>query len=395
MTMPLTGIRILEFTHVISGPFCGMLLGDLGADIIKLEKPGEGEYGRTAGAKTSSGVSLWYPSYNRNKQGITLNFKNSKAKKILKEIIQQSDVLIENFRPGLLAEMGFGYEELKKIKPDIIMVSISGFGQYGPYSLKTAFDMTVVAMGGFMAVNGPPGGMPMKAGPAVSDFLAGLYGALATMAALRHRDKTGEGQYIDVAMMDSVMSILETSFAESKVLGKEPERTGNRRPYTAPSNVFSAKDDYVYIAALFQSHWENLCKAMGKAEILQDPRFTTGQLRKKNEEAVETVVSEWVKQHTVAEVLDLLEGLAIPCSPVKKISDLVVDPHIAARESLVEVDYPGVGLFPMAAFAPRFSSIKPLIKRPPLLGENNKDIVCDLLGYSIAEFQQMADEGVF
>ena len=381
MNKPLEDIRIVELSHVISGPFCGMLLGDLGAEMIKVENPDCGDYSRTAGAKTTEGISLWFPSFNRNKKSITLNLKHSKAKEILTQLVRESDVLLENFRPGLLEEMGFGYEDLKTINPQIIMVSISGFGKKGPYEKKTAFDMTTAAMSGFMAVNGLPD-MPMKTGPAISDFLAGLYGALAVVAAVRYRDKTGKGQFIDVAMMDSAMSVLESAFAELTILKQEPQRIGNRRPNNAPSNVFKASDNFIYIAALFQVHWEKLCKLMGREDLLNIAEYKTMQDRYRHADAIEAIVAEWVKTKTAMEAVKELEEQLIPCALVNGLQTVMDDPNVKARKSIVEFDYPGLGQFPVAAFTPRFSEIEIDVNRPPLLGENNREILGNLLGYS-------------
>lgn len=393
MKKPLEGIRIIEFSHVISGPFCGMLLGDLGAEMIKIERPGEGDYTRTAGAKTADGISIWYPAFNRNKKSITLNFKNPKAKEIVRDLVKTSDALIENFRPGLLGEMGLGFEDLKKINPNIIMASISGFGKNGPYEKKTAFDMTAVAMGGFMAVNGLPE-IPLKTGPAVSDFLSGLYGALAVVSALRYRDKTGKGQFIDISMMDSVMSILESSFAEYTVLGREPQRIGNRRPNNAVSTVFKAKDNYIYIAAMFQSQWENMCRLMNREDLLADPRIATMQMRYQHADELEKIVADWAIDKTVAEIVELLEKFSIPNAPVQRIPEVIEDPNVKARDSIVYFDYPGIGKYPVAAFTPRFSEIPWEMKRPDLLGESNKDVFCNLLDYTEAEFKTMQEEGI-
>lgn len=388
MNKPLEGIRVLEFTHVISGPFCGMMLGDLGAEVIKIENPTNGEYTRTAGARTPDGVSLWYPAFNRNKKSITLNLKDERANDILTKLVKDCDVLLENFRPGLLAEMGFGYEDLKKINPHIIVASISGFGKNGPYENKTAFDMTIAAMSGFMAVNGLPD-IPMKTGPAISDFLSGLYGALAIVSALRFRDKTGKGQFIDVSMMDSAMSILESSFAELTILKREPQRIGNRRPNNAPSTVFKASDDFVYIAALFQKHWEKLCMLMGREDLLAVPEYKTMQDRYKCADEIEAIVTEWVKDKTADEVLQLLEEQLIPCARVNRLQSVLDDPNVKARNSIIEFDYPGLGKYPTAAFTPRFSEITVDITRPPLLGENNTDVYCNLLGYTEEEYQEL------
>lgn len=392
MNKPLEGIRIVELTHVISGPFCGMLLGDLGAEMIKVENPESGDFTRTAGAKTPEGVSLYFPTFNRNKKSVTLNLKDDKAKELLIKLIKESDVLLENFRPGLLEKMGFGYEDLKKINPQIIVASISGFGKNGPYEKKTAFDMTVAAMSGFMAVNGLPE-LPMKTGPAISDEFSGLYAALAIVAAIRYRDKTGKGQFIDVSMLDSAMSIIESSFAEVAILDKQPNRIGNRRFNNGPSNTFKASDDFIYIAALFQKHWENLCKLMGREDLLTEPKFKTGQDRFKYADEVEAIVADWVKTKTAAEAIKELEELLIPCAPVNNLQSVMDDPHVKARNSIVEFEYPGLDKkFPVVAFTPRFSEIVVDAVRPPMLGEHNQEVYCGLLGCTEEEYEEMKKE---
>lgn len=396
MSKPLEGIRVLEFTHVIAGPFCGMLLGDLGADIVKIEKPGEGEYGRIAGPKMPNGTSLWFPNYNRNKKGITLNFKTPEAMEIVRRLVAQSDVLLENFRPGLLDEMGLGYEEIKKINPRIILVSLSGFGQEGPYARKTAFDMTVLALGGLMGLTGETEGIPMKMGTAVSDFVAGLYGVIGTLSALRHRDITGKGQFVDVAMLDAVLSMLETNIADYLLTGNEPGRPGNRRIYTAPSNVFPTSDGYIYVAGFFQSHWEKLCKLMQDDEMLNDPRLANGAGRKKNESEVERRISAWTKTKSVEELTQLMEEQGIPCAPINKMKDIVNDPHVKHRKSIVNFEYPGVGSFATAGFPVKFSDITTEVRlRPPVLGEHNKAVICEQLGFSEEEYERMILQDVF
>jgi crotonobetainyl-CoA:carnitine CoA-transferase CaiB-like acyl-CoA transferase len=393
MDKALEGIRVIEFTHVISGPFCGMLLGDLGAEMIKIENPGSGDYTRTAGAKTPEGISLWYPAFNRNKKSITLNLKDPKAREIVRSLVAESDVVVENFRPGLLDEMGLGYETLKGINSRIIMASISGFGKTGPYEKKTAFDMTTVAMSGFMAVNGLPDA-PMKTGPAISDFLAGLYGALAIVSALRYREHTGKGQFIDVSMMDSAMSILESAFAELTILKRDPKRIGNRRPNNSPSTVFKAVDDYIYIAALFQTHWEKLCRLMHREDLLAVAEYKTMQDRYKCADEIEAIVANWVKDQTAEEVLKKLEDELIPCARVNRLQNVLDDPNVKARNSIVEFDYPGVGKYPVVAFTPRFSEIAATVQRPPLLGENNFEILGELLGYSSEELKKLESERI-
>lgn len=395
MNKPLEGIKILELTHVIAAPFCGMLLGDLGAEIIKVEKPGEGEYGRIAGPRHPDGTSLWYPNYNRNKKGITVDLKQIKGIEIIKNLVKESDIFLENFRPGLLAEMGLGYEDIKSINPNIIMVSLSGYGQEGPYAMKTAFDMTIMAIGGLMGITGEADGIPMKMGTAVSDFVAGLYGVIGTLAALRHRDLTGEGQYVDVSMLDGVLSILETSIAEFDHKGKEPPRPGNRRVYTAPSNVFKAKDGYIYIAAFFQNHWRKICQLMDREYLVDHEKFVSGNLRKQNEGEVEAIISDWCKHKTVDEIESLLEENGIPCAPVNSIERVINDKHIQQRKSIISFDYPGVGEFRVAGFPVKFSKIDTSLNfRANTLGEHNDEIICGMLGYSKEEYEELQKKGV-
>lgn len=390
---PLKGIRVLDFTHVISGPFSTMLLADFGAEVIKIEKPDEGEFYRAEGTKNDAGVSIVYPNYNRNKKGITLNIKSPEAIKILKDLVAKSDVFVENQRPGLLASIGLGYEDLKKINPGLIYASISGFGQTGPYATKPAFDMTIAAISGLMSVNGLEGTVPTKTGAAFSDFISGIYAALGIVIALRKRDSTGEGSYIDVGMFDSIVSVLDDFIPKYKVTGKEPTRFGNRRAGFAPVNVFSTKDGYVYIAGSFQKQWEALARLIGKEELISDPRFLTNSDRKAHEETLEAFVENWSSNLTNIEVVSLLENAHIPCAPVKTIGELVDDEHIKARNTIVECDYPGIGTYAMAANPIRISDYEQPVERAPLLGEHNEEVLSKFLGYSLEKIQGLKKEG--
>lgn len=388
MSKALEGIRVLEFTHVISGPYCGMLLGDLGADVIKMEKPGEGEFYRAEALKNENGVSLVYPNYNRNKSGITLNLRADEAKEITLDLIKKTDIFVENLRPGLLKKMDLGYEDLKKVNPGLIMVSISGFGQTGPYAEKPAYDMTISAVSGFMSVNGV-NGMPMKSGPAISDFLAGIYGAMGAIAALRHREKTGEGQFVDISMMECSMSILDAFFAQSRFTGMDPIGLGNRRANYAPVNVFRTKDGFVYIAASLQKNWELLARLMNREDLIINPLYAQAPIRKENEISLEKIVEEWTSKQTSKELLELLDGHNMPCAPVQNIQEVMNDPQVKARKSIVEFDYPDVGNYPVAALTPKFSTMETSLRRAPMLGENNEQIYCDLLGYSKEKYEKL------
>ncbi|MDR1193905.1 MAG: CoA transferase [Peptococcaceae bacterium] len=381
MSKALEGIKVLELTHVISGPVCGMLLGDLGAEIIKVERPGTGEFYREEALKNADGISLIFPNYNRNKKSITLNYKAEEGREVLLRLVKWCDILVENFRPGLLNKMGLGYEALRGINPGLIMVSISGFGQTGPYAMKPAYDMTIAAYSGLMSLNGPAG-QPTKTGPAVSDFLSGIYGALAAVAALRARERSGEGQYIDVAMLDCAMSILDAFFAQSHFTGVEPGGMGNRRANYAPVNAFQAKDGAVYIAATLQKHWEALTRLMGREDLTDDPRCANAIERKKYEPEVEGAVAAWTAGLSSAELIQMLETNGIPCAPVLGVKQARQDPHVRERASIMEFDYPGLGAYPVPAFPPRFSTLETSARRAPLLGEHDDEVYGGLLGYT-------------
>ncbi|WP_392561098.1 CaiB/BaiF CoA-transferase family protein [Orbus sturtevantii] len=395
MKGPMEGVRILDFTHVISGPFSTMLLADMGAEVIKIEKPGEGEFYRAEGTKNEAGVSIVYPNYNRNKKGITLNIKSSKAVELLKKMVAKADVFVENQRPGLLASIGLGYEDLKAINPKIIYASISGFGQDGPYARKPAFDMTIAAISGLMSVNGIEGTVPTKTGAAFSDFISGIYAALGIVAALRKRDKTGEGSYVDVGMFDSILSVLDDFIPKYKVTGKEPTRFGNRRAGFAPVNVFPVKNgEYVYIAGSFQKQWEALASLIGREELITDPRFKDNTGRKQHEALLESIVEEWSLTKTSQDAVIELEKAGIPCAPVKGIGDLFKDEHIQARNSIIECDYPGIGKYAMAANPIRISNYQQPVERAPMLGEHNESILNELLGYTADDIVLLKREGV-
>ncbi|MDR2478371.1 MAG: CoA transferase [Treponema sp.] len=393
MSKALDGIKVLELTHVISGPVCGMILGDLGAEIIKVERPGTGEFYREQALKNADGVSLVFPSYNRNKKGVTLDYKEERGRALLLGLVKWCDVLIENLRPGLLNKMGLGYEELRKINPKLIMVSISGFGQTGPYAMKPAYDMTISAISGFMSLNGPEG-QPTKAGPAVSDFLSGIYGALSVLAALRNRDKTGEGQYIDISMMDCAMSILDAFFAQSQFTGVEPGGMGNRRANYAPVNAFKTKNGSVYIAASLQKHWEALTRLMGREDLYDNPLYADSNARKKREDELEALVGTWTMRFESAELIEMLEKNDIPCAPVQSINQVRNDPQVQARKSILEFDYPGLGSYPVPATVPRFSTMEIQTRRAPLLGEYNDEVFGGLLGCTLEELKQLKEKNI-
>ena len=392
MSRALQGIKVVELSHVVTGPFCGMLLADMGADVIKIERPGKGEFYRSEGKKNQRGVSLIYPSYNRNKKGVTLNIQASQAKEILFGLIKDCDIFIENYKPGLLKRLGMGYDELKKINPSLIMVSISGFGQTGPFADHLAYDMTITAISGVMSVSGWPD-EPMRSGVSMVDFAAGMYGAISALGALRHRENTGEGQYIDISMMETAMSYLDAYLAENKFTDVEPRGVGNRRPNYAPLNLFPTNDGNIMISCLTESHWHKLTELMERKDLIDVPGYETALDRKRNQEGLEKIIADWTKEFSTDELAKKLEEIGIPSAPVLSVRQVIKHPQVIARESILEFDYPEIGAYPTARFVPRFSTLEVPEIRAPLLGEHNNEIY-GRLGYSAEEIEKLHKDGV-
>ena len=381
MDAPLEGIKVLDLSRVLAGPFCCMMLGDMGADVVKVERVGRGDDVRSVGDKVG-GESLYYLMMNRNKRGVTLDFRHPEGIALLKALVQKADVLVENFRAGTMEKMGCGYEVLKEINPRLIMASISGFGQDGPYADYACYDMIAQAMSGLMDLTGEPDRPPVTTGTFVVDYSSGLYAALGIVGALRAREATGVGQRVDVALLDTAVSFLITAIPEYLLLGKKMTRRGNRDRYCAPANLFRAKDGrWVFVAAATDSLFPRLLKVMGREEVLQDPRFAKNEARMNHIEEAEALLAEWVKARTADEVVSLVRGAGLPCAKVATIDEVVEDPQVRHREMLVEIEHPTVGRFPMHGLNIHYSHTRQEIRRPaPLLGQHNEEIYGEWLG---------------
>ncbi len=395
MQPPLEGIKVLDVSRVLAGPYCCMLLGDMGADVVKVERVGRGDDVRSVGDKVG-GESLYYMMMNRNKRGVTLDFRNPRGIELLKSLVREADVLVENFRAGTMEKMGCGYDVLKEINPRLVMASISGFGQDGPYADYACFDMIAQAMGGLMDLTGEPGRPPVTTGTFLVDYASGIYAAFGILGALRARDATGEGQHVDVALLDTAVSFLITAIPEYLLLGKKMTRRGNRDRYAAPSNLFEARDGrFVYIASATDSLFPRLLEVIGLTEMLQDPRFVTNETRMRNVEASEAVLSEWVSERTADEVVDLVRGAGLPCAKVATIDEVVEDPQVRHRDMLVEIDHPTVGRFPMHGLNIHYSGSQQSIRRPPpLLGQHNQEVYEEWLGLDADAISGLAEDGV-
>ena len=390
----LEGVRVLDLSRVLAGPFATMMLADMGAEVIKIEVPKTGDDSRQFGPFLN-GESSYYMNLNRNKKGITLNLKG-RGKEIFLEMVKKADIVVENYRPGTMEKLGLGYEELKKINPRIVYGAVSGFGHYGPYKDRAGYDIIGQAMSGLMSTTGWPGGEPTRTGTAMSDILAGLSVTIGILAALRHRDVTGQGQKVDVSLVDATVASMEIINQIYLVEKRLPERIGNRYESTYPYDSFKANDGSMVIGAANDKLWLKLCHIMGQPELGAKPEFDTNWKRVQEHEAVKAVVEAWTMTKSVKEIVDVLLENGIPAAPINNIEQVVNDPHIAgAREMFVEVDHPKAGKMKITGCHIKLSKTKPCIKTPaPLLGQHNDEVYKELLGLSIENIAAMKKDGL-
>lgn len=387
----LEGLKILDFTRVYSGPYCTMLLADLGAEVIKVEAVGRGDDTRSF-YPIKNGQSGYFTYLNRSKKSITLNLKAPEGKQAALELAQWADVVVENFSAGTINKLGLGYDAVKEVNPGVIYASISGFGQSGPYSKKAAYDAVAQAMGGMTYLTGYPDSDPVKVGPAISDAATGVHTAVAILAALHYREKTGKGQYIDVAMLDTVFSMLENSVPIMTLLGKNPQRIGNANPGSAPYNMYHTSDGAVFIATANDSLFKRLIGVMGRPELIDDPRFNTNPNRKLHETEIDPIVEAWTKTHTSAEVERLLDEVGVPVASAKSVAQLLEDPQLRHRGMLVEHDLPGVGPVKFPGNPLKLQLTPPdASRRAPRLGEHTEEVLAGVLGYSAGRIQAMRE----
>jgi CoA:oxalate CoA-transferase len=395
MAKPLVGITVLDLTRVLAGPFCTMILSDLGAEIIKVEIPGTGDDSRAFGPFIGS-RSLYFLSINRGKKSISLNLKTDKGKLLLKELVKKADIIVENYRPGTMEKLGLGYVVLKEINPRLIYAASSGFGHSGPYSQKPAYDILAQAMGGIMSITGWQGSAPTRVGMSLGDITASLFTAIGINAALYQREKTGLGQKIDVAMLDSQVAILENALVRYQAEGHNPEPLGNRHPTITPFQAYRAEDDYFVVAVGNDSLWQTFCQAIDHPELLADPRFTSNKLRTENILELNTILEPVFLTRKAQDWLDLFEQVKLPCAPINSIDKVMRDPQVLARNMIVEVQDRVAGTVKIAGNPIKMTSVpeQPDRGRVPEVGEHNLEIYGGLLGLSDAEINQLQSEGV-
>lgn len=391
----LSNITVLDLTRVLAGPFCSMMMADMGAKVIKIENPKGGADERSMGP-FKNGESAYSMNLNRNKKGVTMNLKDPRAKEMFLEMVKKADVVLENFRPGTMEKLGLGYETLKKTNPMIIYGAVSGFGHTGRYSQKPGYDIIAQAMGGLMSTTGWSGGEPTRTGTAMGDVLGGLSCTIGVLAALNARSIIGEGQKVDIALVDSVVASLEIINMIYFVEGRIPERIGNRYESTYPYDSFKAKDGSLVIGAANNKLWQVLAKLMGREDLIEDPRYTNVKDRVAHHDELNKVVNDWTGKYTVQEVYDKVDGAGVPCAPIYSIAQVAADPHIAGdRQMFVECEHPVAGKLKLTGSHLKLSETPAGIRTPaPALGQDNAEVFGDFLGYTPEKVAELKNEGV-
>lgn len=391
----LDGVRVLDLTRVLAGPYCGMMLADMGAEVIKIELPGRGDDSRKNGPFVN-GESAYYMNLNRNKRGMTLDLKSEEGKRIFKELVKKSDIVLENYRPGVMKRLGLDYEELKKINPAIIYGAVSGFGQYGPYSQRAGYDILGQAMSGLMSTSGWPGGAPTRTGTAMSDVLGGLNVCIGVLAAYVNRLKTGEGEMVDVSLVDATVSSLEIINMIYLCTGRVPTRIGNRYEAIAPYDSFEAKDGMVIIACGNDKLYGSL-KGVLQIPELEDEKFASNALRVQNHAPLKEIIEAWTRERNIDDIVDTLLAAGIPSGPINTIDRVVKDPHIAgARQMFVDLEHPVAGPMKLTGNQIKLTNHPVQIDRPaPTLGQHTEAILADVLGIDHEDYQKLVDSHIF
>ncbi|MGE5649028.1 MAG: CaiB/BaiF CoA transferase family protein [Bacillota bacterium] len=399
-------IRVLDLTRVLAGPWCAQNLADLGADVIKIERPGAGDDTRHWGPpylKDAEGrdttEAAYYLAANRGKKSVTLDIATSEGQDIVRALARESDVVLENYKVGQLKKYGLDYESLKREKPDLVYCSITGFGQDGPYAQRAGYDFIVQGMGGFMSITGErddlPGGGPQKAGVAISDLMTGMYATIAVMAALAHRDRTGEGQYIDMALLDVQVAMLANMNTNYLASGKAPARWGNAHPNIVPYQTFATCDGHIIVAVGNDGQYRKFVEAGGQPWLAVDERFATNPMRVRHRGTLVPMLAEMVKSKTKQEWIDLLEAAGVPCGPINNLDEVFGNPQVRARGMRVDLPHPSGGTVQLVGSPIKMSATPPRYDAPPpLLGQHTREVLGEMLGKSEEEIAALREKGV-
>ena len=403
MPGPLDGVRVIDLTRILAGPFASMLMADLGADVIKVEQPGTGDPARgngpflsPAGGETNEQeFSSYFMSINRGKRGAALDLANPKGREALLRLVETADVLMENFRPGAMARLGLDYEAVRARNPRVVMCSVSGFGQTGPYAQRPALDVIVQGMGGMLSITGEPGGGPVRPGASIGDITAALFATVAVQSALIERERSGEGQFIDIGMLDCQVAIMENAFTRYFALGQIPQPLGTRHPSSTPFQAFRTSDGHVVVAIMGGStdQWPLFCAAIDHVELIDDERYATGWSRTQNYDALIPVIEEAMLTKTTAEWVETLNGMGVPAGPVQNIAQVAADPQVNHRDMFVELPHPALGPVTFTGNPIKLSRTPSGPSRvPPRLGEHTDEVLAEA-GLSPADIAALRSDG--
>tara|TARA_A100001037_G_scaffold306870_1_gene357885 strand:+ start:7584 stop:8774 length:1191 start_codon:yes stop_codon:yes gene_type:complete len=395
MVMPLDHIRVIDLSRVLAGPFCTMMLGDMGAEIIKIENPDGGDDTRGWPPFYEGGESSYFQSVNRNKKSLTLDLKSEEGKKILKELIKKSDVLIQNFRPGAIERLGFGWDVCKKINPKLIYSSVSGYGQNGPYRERPAYDILLQAEGGLMSITGPSDGSGYKTGIAIADLTTALFTIQGILLAIISREKTGLGQEIDVSIQDGQAALMSHAAGNFFATSVPPGRLGNEHPSIAPYRDFCCSDGQLIVAAANDSLWQRFAKAIGREDLANDNAWGKNAARVKNRKVLDKEIEKTMKQKSRAEWCKIISEAGVPCGPIRNIQELTKDPQIKHRDMIVEIEHAKTGVLKMMGIPVKLSKTPgKVLLPPPLLGEHTDEILTEIIKYTKSDIDSLREEKI-
>ncbi len=393
MNGPLEGLRVVELARTLAGPYCGMMLADMGAEVIKVEQPGVGDETRGYSPPEMNGESTYYLSLNRNKKGITANLKSKEGQEIVKELVRNSDILIENFRYGAMEKFGLEYDKLKEINPRLIYCAVTAFGRTGPMKNEPGYDLLLQGFGGIMSVTGEADGLPMRVGFSIVDLTTAIYASNAILLALLVRAKTGRGQYVETSLMESIISLQCYHAQGVFATGKSPGRFGTGHPNIVPYQVFETKDKYIIIAVPNDWLWKKMCSALGMEDLMDDPRFATNASRVANRDLLISLMLKITKAESASEILKKLRQVGVPSGPVNDISQSLAHPQVEQREMIQEVQHPTIGVLKVLGIPMKLSETPGSIRMaPPLLGQHTTEVL-KALGYSAQKIEQLREKG--
>lgn len=394
MPGPLDGIKVLDLTRVLAGPYATMLLGDLGAEVIKIEQPGTGDESRNFGP-FKNGFSLYFMSVNRGKRSVTLNLKTERGQAIFRQLLAHTDIVVENFRPGTMKKLGLDYDTLKAEHPSLIYAACSGFGQTGPYAQQGAYDMIIQGMGGIISITGEPEGPPVRVGTSISDITAALFTTIGVLSALHHRNQTGKGQFVDVAMLDSLVAVLENAVVRYFATGEAPKPLGARHPAITPFEAFASADGHVIIALGNDTLWAKFCEHVNRQDLISDERFRTNADRTENHPELFPILSGIMSERTTDDWIDALGAIGVPCGPINAMDKVVSHPQVQAREMITRIAHQITGTVEVPGVPIKLSETPGNVDAPaPSLGEHTTEVLTDVLKMSPDEVAKLKQDGV-